>query len=394
MESRCDKCDPEKVRFQCFDCEKLDKAMKASRKLQARKDNNAKRLCSEEARKQDLFMSRVRSQFEIKSIARDGHCLFSAFAAGYVKLTGTALSMKEVREAVADFLVASNGIVRADEGLTFDVSDEHQKPFRGSAAAAEKKKAKPLKKMSVEQYAQKVRLNLYGGDAEIAAMALKYDVAVHVYSWITFHESNIFAPQVFNASSATKGVVALLFEQNFANDMGSEDHYESILVDKFKKWRGYMWAMPKWGTDIGVCTHAIRGRGVQALRGFQKGNVLMFYDGHRVDPATRKVGFESPFLTDLFSRLQYDPEAEPFHPSHALRLGRRHTTDFVIDGYPTTDARFDCTEFMGRGALANSANAKESNMICVWVKSPNFPPDLIEKISDCECFMIARRDIQ
>ena len=155
-----------------------------------------------------------------------------------------------------------------------------------------------------------------------------------------------------------------------------------------------MCAMPKWGTDIGVCTHAIQGRGVQTFRRFQKGNVLMFYDGHRVDPHTRKVAFESKFLTDLFSRLSFDPEAEPFHPSHALRLGRRHSTDFVIDGYPTTDARFDFIEFMGRAALANSASAKESNMICVWVKSPNYPPDLIEKIAHCECFMIARRDIQ
>jgi hypothetical protein len=394
MESRCDKCDPKKVRFQCFDCEKVDKCIEISRKESARKDKAAKRVCSEERRKQDLFMSCVRSQFKTISIPRDGHCLFSAFAVGYVKLTGTELSMKEVREAVADFVVASKGIVAADEGSTFDISDEQQRPFRGSAAAAAKKKTKPLKKMSVEEYAEKVRLNMYGGDAEIAAMALKYSVTVHVYSWLTFHESNVFAPLVFNASSATKGTVALVFEQNFSNAMGTEDHYDTILVDKFKKWRGYMCAMPKWGTDIGVCTHPIRGRGVQAFRRFQKGNVLMFYDGHRVDPATRKVGFESSFLTDLYSRLQFDPEAEPFHSSHALRLGRRHCTDFVIDGYPTTDARFDCVEFMGRAALANSANAKDANMICVWVKSPNFPADLIEKIADCECFMIARRDIQ
>jgi hypothetical protein len=75
-------------------------------------------------------------------------------------------------------------------------------------------------------------------------------------------------------------------------------------------------------------------------------------------------------------------------------LGRRHTTDFVIDGYPTTLEKFDHVDFMGRAAMANSASAKDSNMRCIWVKSPNFPPDVIEKIADCECFMIARRDIQ
>ncbi len=396
MESRCDKCEPAKCLYQCYDCEKLDKALEASRRESARMEKAAKRVCSEQAKKQELFMSCVRSQFEIKSIPRDGHCLFSAFAAGYGKLKGTELSMREVRAAVADFFVASNGIVTIDEGSAFDVSDECQQPFRGSAKAADakRKKAKPLKKMSVEEYAGKVRGNLYGGDAEIAAMALKYDVAVQVYSWHIFHENNVFAPQVFNASSATKGTVSLLFEQKFANAMGTEDHYDTILVDKFKKWRGYMCAMPKWGSDVGVCTHDLRGRGVVALKEFKKGDVLMWYDGHRVDPATRKVGFESSFLTALYNRLQFDPEAESFHPSHALRLGRRHCTDFVIDGYPTTNERFDSMEFMGRAALANSASAKESNMKCVWVKSPNFPPDLIEKIADCECFMVARRDIQ
>ena len=140
MESRCDKCDPSRVLYQCFECKRLDKGLKASRKERERKDQAAKRVCTEGKRKQDLFLSCVRSQFEIKSVPRDGHCLFSAFAAGYVKLTGKELSMREVREAVADFLVASNGIVTADQGLTFDISDEQQQPFRGSAAAAKQKK--------------------------------------------------------------------------------------------------------------------------------------------------------------------------------------------------------------------------------------------------------------
>lgn len=399
MESRCDECDPTTVRFQCFNCNKLDKAIRASQRESARKDQAAKRVCSEEKKKQDLFMSCVRSQFEIKSIPRDGHCLFSAFAAGYVKLTGTELSMREVREAVAHFLLASKGIVTADEGLTFDISDEKQQPFRGSAAAAaKKKKAKPLKKMSVEEYAEKVRLNLYGGDAEIAAMALQYDVTVHVYSWHSFHESNVFAPQVFNAG-ATKGTVALLFEQDFVHNVGHEDHYDTVISDKFRKWRQFMLAMPKWdidgtGTgDIRVCESPGRGRGIQVLKEFKKMDVLQFYDGHRVDAGNGKLKVESAFLKDVYQKHGYDHEANTFHTSHALCLGRTHVTDLVIDGFHTTLECFDQEVFMGRGAMANSASAKQSNMMLVWVKSPNFPRDVVTKISDCDAFFLAKRDI-
>jgi hypothetical protein len=393
LESRCERCDPSKCLYQCFACKDLDKGLKQSRKEAAKKERHTKRACTEEGKKQQLFLERVRAQFEIKNVPRDGHCVFHAFAAGYNKLKGTELTMQEVRNAVADFLVASDGFVSISAEFNYKVTDEAIRPLRASEQQAIKKKTK-LKRMSVEEYAAKVRGKLYGGDAEIAAMAQKYEVQVHVYSWLTFDGSNVFGPQKFNSNCANNGTVSMLFEQDFINDSGAEDHYDTVLADKFQKWREYMVAMPKWSRDICVCTHDLRGRGIKALRDFKKGDVLLFYDGHRVDPKTRKLGFESSFLKDLYFWHLFDPEAEPFHATHALRLGRRHCTDFVIDGYPTTLEKFDHVDFMGRAAMANSASTKDSNMRCVWVRSPNFAPDVIEKIADCECFMVARRDIK
>ena len=391
MESRCADC--EHTRFQCFGCLQLDKGIAKSKREAAARESAAKRPCTQELQKQQLFLSRARAQFDIKTVPRDGHCAFNAFAAGYNKLKGSQLTMQEVRNAVAEFLVSSNGIVALADGVDFNVADEAIRPLRGSDAAAAKKKT-PLKRMSVAEYTDKVRATLYGGDAEIAAMAQHYKVAVHVYSFHYFDESNVFGPQKINDVCAKNGTVSLLFEQKFGNRSGGEDHYDTVLVDKFQKWRELMLAMPMWDNDIRVCTHPVRGRGIQAARDFKKGDVLMFYDGHRVDPKTRKLGSESSFLKALFSLCNFDPEADPFQATHALRLGRRHSTDFVIDGYPTTLDKFDHVDFMGRAAMANSASAKDSNMRCIWVKSPNFPPDVIEKIADCECFMIARRDIQ
>jgi hypothetical protein len=205
---------------------------------------------------------------------------------------------------------------------------------------------------------------------------------------------------VFNAERQANGIVGLLFEQNFRNATSAEDHYDTVICDKFRKWRQFMLAMPKWdiagdGTgDIRVCQSPGRGRGIQVLRDYPKKAVLQFYDGHRVDADNGKLKVESAFLKDVYQKYNYDHEATTFHTSHALCLGRTHVTDLVIDGFHTTLECFDGEEFMGRGAMANSATGKESNMILVWVKSPNFPRDLVNKISDCDGFLLAKRDIK
>ncbi len=356
---------------------------------------SAKRVCSEDAKKQGRFLSLAREQFKIVDAPRNGHCLFEAFAIGYQKLKkgSTKLQVQEMRDKVAESLENSGGKV-----LGFDVADDRFDPSRGSGKKKNKKVTKEPK-LTFQQYAEQVRGTLYGGDIEVLALATLYDVAVEVYSFYFFYDSNIFMPQKFNISSQANGTVGLLFEQNFGNATSREDHYDTVICDKFRKWREYMYAMPRWDIDrsgkgdIRVCDSEGRGRGIQVLKNFKKGDVLQFYDGHRVD-ASGKLKVESATLRDLYAEYVYDPEANAFFATHALSLGRTHVTDLVIDGYHTTLELFDDVPFMGRGAMANSAIAKDSNMICVWVPSPNFPPDVITKISDCDAIFIAKRDIR
>ena len=386
MESRCDRCAPDKTLFQCSECQQLDKTLKRSLKEQKSKAN-AKRVCSEYEIRQQAFLSIVREQCDVLNVPRNGHCLFQAFAAGYEKLKkGTKLQVQEMRDKVAQLLVDSGGKV-----LGFDIADDRFDPNRGR---------KGTKKLSFKEYAAKIRGSLYGGDIEVAALAHVYDVAVEIYSWHFFQGSFIFLPQTFNASSQANGTVSLLFEQNFEYSTSRADHYDNIISDKFRKWRGYMTVLPKWdinGTGeggVGVCYSLGRGRGIQALQDYKKGDVLLLYDGHRIDEDNGKLKFESTFLKDVYEKYSYDPESTAFHASHALCVGRTHVTGLVIDGYHTTLELFDDVAFMGRGAMANSANGKESNMIIQWVRSPHFVRDVVTRISDCDGFLIAKRDIK
>ena len=171
MESRCDRCAPDKTLFQCRECQQLDKTLKRSLKEQQSKAN-AKRVCSEYEKKQQAFLSIVREQFDVENVPRNGHCLFQAFAAGYEKLKkGTKLQVQEMRDKVAQLLVDSGGKV-----LGFDIADDRFDPSRGRKVS----KGAHAKKLSFEQYAEKIRGKLYGGDIEVVALAHLYDVAVEV----------------------------------------------------------------------------------------------------------------------------------------------------------------------------------------------------------------------
>jgi hypothetical protein len=154
-----------------------------------------------------------------------------------------------------------------------------------------------------------------------------------------------------------------------------------------------MVTMPKWNEGIGLLIHPERGRGVKALRSFKKGDALLWYDGHRVDDRGN-IRLARAAVQILYASYGLDPESTEFQKTHALCLGRTHITDLVIDGYHLSLPVFDKEELIGRGAVANSGTPKESNMICVWVRAPDLPPDPITKIRDCEAILIARRDIR
>jgi hypothetical protein len=217
-----------------------------------------------------------------------------------------------------------------------------------------------------------------------------YDLTINVFSWQFFDAERLsFSPQVYGSGSRT---VSIVFDQDFSREDGGADHYDLILHQKFTKWTTYMRNMPKWNKDIAICTSK-GGRGIKALRNFKKGDVLLYYDGHRIDD-TGQLVIPRQSVSKLCTDYGVASSLPHFERTHAVCLGRTHCTGLLIDGYPLTLANFDEVEIVGRGALANSGSPKESNMKMVWVEAPDLPPDYVDHLRDCEAFLVASRDIR
>ena len=255
-----------------------------------------------------------------------------------------------------------------------------------------KKKNKNRPRPTLQQYATQLRHDLYGGDLEFYVLASLYNLTIHVYSWHFFDGQRNYSPQVIGSGPR---IISLLFEQDFRSSTGGRDHYCLITSQKFTKWNALMRAMPKWKVDIGPC-NGRAGRGVCALRDFKKGDPLLYYDGHRVDDKGVVV-IEREAVKKLYDHFRdqlsqiYDDTK--FVQSHAVCLGRCHCTGLLIDGYALTLPCFDDVDILGRGALANSANPKDSNMKLLWIEAPDLPIDVIDHLRDCEAILVARRDI-
>ena len=337
--------------------------------------------------KQSVFRSIVLDQFKLVASPRDGHCLYQSFITGYQKLTKKKITVKEVRKQVADYLLTSNGkipgqlyefFIEQDDGST--ILADPLRVLRGS-------KVQEVS-TTLQEYAEQVSASLYGGDLETFVLAHIFNIEIRVYSWHYFDGKHRFSPQIFG--HAKRGF-DVLFDQNFPSKTGRQDHYD-VIIDKFPNWRKLMNAMPTWKVDIGLVVNE-RGRGCKALRNFRKGDVLLFYDGHRVDDKGNVV-IARQHVADLYEEHGVDPRAEPFRKSHAVCLGRVHVTGLQIDGYPLTLPVFDDVLDIGRAALANSGTPQESNMKMVWWEAPDLIPDLINHLADCEGFLVATRDIK
>jgi len=88
-------------------------------------------------------------------------------------------------------------------------------------------------------------------------------------------------------------------------------------------------------------------------------------------------------LYDFFREaISADYDQSTFVKTHAVCLGRVHSTGLAIDGYPLTLSWVDDVEVLGRGALANSASPKYSNMRMIWVEAPDLPPDFVDHLRD------------
>ncbi len=386
METRCDVC--KRTVYQCFHCKQADDDTKKAIRKSIKKKKDLKPPSPNQV-KQDNFLRIMRKQFLVKEIDRDGDCCFTAFAAGYWKVSGEKLTSRDLRKQVSEFLLSSNGQV---PGMVYQQFEQLPDGRILSCAALQAYRNRTLAPMALQEYARKVEKDLYGGDLEVAVLAHLFKVQIHIYTWQYYHESNIFAPQHFGDISA-KDHVSMLWEQNFDSEKGGQDHYDTVYTDYYLKWRRYMFAMPEWKKDIGPCFSEVRGRGIKALRAFKAGDVLLFYDGHRVN-SEGGVVFERQAVKHLFEKYNLDPASIEFQRTHSVGVGRSLVTDVLIDGYPLTLSMFDPEPCIGRGALANSANLTESNMIMEWHDAPDLPLDHVDKIRNKEGFLVARRDIE
>jgi hypothetical protein len=384
-ESRCSRC--KSVLYQCSECANLDKAIRRSMK-----PKQQDLITVAESDKQKLFLSLIYKQYVVRRIPRDGNCLFGSFVAAYEHLTKTRLTVTQVRERVADHLISeitSKGCISGQPYDFFEAQADGDFVLTGAfeSVRGRAKKGKTTK-VNVQQYAAKIRSGLYGGDMEVLLLANMFNLTINVYSWHFFDGVQSFAPQQFGSGPES---ISFLFEQCFLSQDGARDHYDLIVSEKFAKWRAYMNAMPIWNKDIALC-HGRAGRGIKALRDFKKGDVLLQYDGHRVNERGEVV-IERESVKKIYDFFSGSVDLSTFVKSHAVCLGRTHVTGLLIDGYPLTLPVFDEVEGLARGALANSGSPKDSNMKMVWVEAPDLPHDPIDHLRDCEAFLIARREI-
>jgi hypothetical protein len=265
--------------LQCFRCKKVDDDTRRALKMSLKKKKA--RPMSVDELKQGRFLDLASKQFFVKEISKDGHCLFAAFAAGIKRVIGEDVTVKSLRSKVADFLLSSKGQV---PGMVYAQFTQLSDGSIVTDPSASLQIARNIghAPITLEQYAAKVRKDLYGGDLEIATLACVFQVSIHVYSWIYFNDSNVFQPEYYGSGQQH---VALLFQQDFSSAKGAQDHYDLIVADQFWKWRKCMNAMPVWKKDLGIC-NSLKGRGIQALRDFEPDEVLLWYDGGLILQAT------------------------------------------------------------------------------------------------------------
>lgn len=391
-ESRCDRC--RNVLYQCRDCLNIDQAMARSLR-----DSKPRRGHLGNKAKQAMFRSTILKQFVLHASPRDGHCLFFSIAAGHQHLTKakSPISVPDLRRKLAEYLVEKKGQVDGAvfKDQWFKEDSDGQYVLDGDFAKTRnskdsKKVRKPQPVVTLDEYARNIVMEgLYGGDLEIALLAEMLDVTIFVYSCFWFDGHRSFSPEVYGRGESD---ISLLFEQDFGSKQGGRDHYD-LICDKFSKWRRYQRQMPVWNTDIGLCNGS-GGRGIKALRDFEKGEAITFYDGHRVDEKGNVVILREA-VKELLDFFGVDPEAFEFRKTHAVCLGRVHVTGLMIDGYPLTLPQFDdvVEVNVGRGALANSASPKDSNTKLVWVDAPDLPVDPVDNLRNCEAVLVARRRI-
>ena len=272
-----------------------------------------------------------------------------------------SLTVKKLRQACAKKLLELEGIVPGALGQQFEkqVDGTIVGSFRLLRGEAEKK-------ITLQAYCELLETSLFGGDLEIDLMCHMFAIQVSVYSagfWDGAH--GIAQPEIHgSANPSASDIHACILHEETSS--GGTDHYW-FIQSKFSMHALIMSRMPVWGKDIVIVDCGSMGRGLMVKKRILKDDPIGWYDGHHVDEQGNIV-FERAVIAELmrqFPVIDRVRQGTPFQTTHAVRLGRSHSTGLMIDGGPLSHPAIDHVVGLGRMVLANSANPKQANM-CVF----------------------------
>ncbi len=264
------------------------------------------------------------------------------------------LDVSSLRETVADYIYKHAGSFDDqsefdDNGyITLECSDVDLGSDRSS------------RRFSLQQYCEGIADSWPAGDLEIRATSDLHKVNFKILE----HEAPLVGVCNFDDPDfSTYPKCRLIRVKASALSSTRLDSY-SVLCDPkqlppFFKYQRMVKNLPVWNIDMQVVWVSLKlGREVQALRTFAENEVLGVYDGHRCDLKGNLI-MESPLVTSLFilyPQLNRHVTGQPFKASHAVCLGRNHTSGLVIDGHPLCHPMLDANQdSLGRMALCNSA---------------------------------------
>lgn len=154
--------------------------------------------------------------------------------------------------------------------------------------------------------------------------------------------------------------VCLLFEHA---PSGGCDHY-SLIENKFARHWQLMADLPEIDVDFNIRESAGKGRGFFSMRDFQKGELIDFYEGHRVN-SEGVVQIYRANVTKLMKEyplIDRHANDSGFQMSHAMWVHDKES-GLIIDGGPLTHPCLDHVKGkIGRIAVCNSGNYQQSNM--------------------------------
>jgi hypothetical protein len=124
--------------------------------------------------KQDKFHRHMHENWKVFPFARDSDCFFASFIKAFAQFEYPRLTIPKLRQAVAEQLVALDGIV---PGCEFD----HYFKTRADGkrvAHVQSFKDGEIKELTVQEYADLLSTSLAGGEIEARIMAVMFSLKV------------------------------------------------------------------------------------------------------------------------------------------------------------------------------------------------------------------------